>query len=364
MRKLLIFMTSFFLAAILTFADKQEKVTLNNGNRQTLSFGGCNVFVTRTSIDDDGNAKVTVAIENTDDSNVLILFDRAYSEKNLKKLSPPTTFDKGFPGTKGQRNVDTYKEAKNMLRIGPGETKNLSEISVEGAKTQLCRLPLYIGKYKDRKFLGTRKKKLLLMEEVILELEIEVEYKPKTDEDFVRLEKECNDLIEEISKQTFCTNSRHKMSLKEQKAPYKDRISRIISEIDRILANHKEWMSSDKEYQRYEGIKEKLFKDRSNNEDILSDYEGDCGNHRTNLPRRHTCKYCNLSLQQIYHKLDDYYKKIYNSSNRKATKDAVMTDVNLLYRCCTDVNCTKHSSWSSSEYKSKITDRYTRICNF
>ena len=354
MKKLLIFVTFFFLAAISTFADEQKKVKLDDGHtKEQVRLGYCNVFVTRADIDDDGNAKVTVEIENLDESNVIILFGHAYPEKELKKLSPSITFDKNFPGTKGQRNIDTYREARNVLFIEPSEKIMLPELSVRSTEPQLCRLPIYIAKYKDKKFLGTttRTNKMLLMEKQILELEIEVEVKP--DEDFIRLEKDCNDLIEDISKQTFCTNSKHKPSLERQEAPYKERISKIKSEIDEVISRHN-WYTSDRGYQRYNGIKQKL--------DAIdfSNYEGDCGKkHGGNKPVPVGCKYCKLSPQQIYHKLDDYYKKIYSSNNRKATKDAVMSDVNLLY------NCGKHSPvWKNSDYRSKIIERYNRINNF
>ena len=355
MKKLLIFVTFFFLAAISTFADEQKKVKLEDGHtKEQVRLGYCNVFVTRADIDDDGNAKVTVEIENLDESNVIILFGHAYPEKELKKLSPSITFDKNFPGTKGQRNIDTYREARNVLFIEPSEKIMLPEISVRSAETQLCRLPIYIAKYKDKKFLGTttRTNKMLLMEKQILELEIEVEVKP--DEDFIRLEKDCNDLIEDISKQTFCTNSKHKPSLERQEAPYKERISKNKSEIDEVISRHN-WYTSDRGYQRYNGIKQKL-------DDIdFTNYEGDCGKkHPDSRPKPVAgCKYCKLTPQQIYHKLDDYYKKIYSSNNRKATKDAVISEVNLLY------NCGKHSPvWKNSDYKSKIIERYNRINNF
>ena len=354
MKKLLIFMTFFFMAALITYADEQKKVKLDDGHtEEQVRLGYCNVFVTRTDMDDDGNANVAVEIENLDDSNVIILFGHAYPEKELKKFSPSIIFDKKFPGTKGQRTIDTYREARNVRFIEPSEKILLPTISVKSEETMLCRLPLYIAKYKPKKFLGitTKTKRIVLMEKQILELEIESEVKP--DEDFIRLEKECNDLIEDISKQTFCTNSKHRPTLEKQEAPYKEKIAKIRSEIDEIISRHN-WYTSDKGYQRYNGIKQKL------DAIDLSNLEADCGKHKV----RHSCKYCNLSLQQIYHKLDDYYKKIYNSSNRKNTKDNVMADVNLLYRCCTDANCTKHSSWNNSEYKAKIIDRYTRICNF
>lgn len=355
MKKLLICMTFFFLAAFSTFADEQRTIKLDDGHpKEQVRLGYCNIFVTRADMDDDGNAKVTVEIENLDESNVIILFGHAYPEKELKKLSPSITFDKNFPGTKGQRNIDTYREARNVLFIEPSEKIMLPEISVKSAETRLCRLPLYIAKYKDKKFLGatTTANKILLLEKQVLELEIEVEVKP--DEDYIRLEKECNDLIEEISKKTFCTNSKHKPSLEIQEAPYIEKIGKIKFEIDEIINRHN-WYTSDRGYQRYNEIKQKL--------DAIdfSNYERDCGKkHGGSKPVSSLgCKYCKLTPQQIYHKLDDYYKKIYSSNNRKAAKDAVISDVNLLY------SCGKHSPvWKNSDYKSKITDRYNRINNF
>lgn len=363
MKKLLILTSLFFFAAMGNYADEQQKVKLDDGHRRELvRLGFCNIFVTKVNSDNDGNANVTVEIENLDESNVIILFGHAYPEKELKELTPSITFDKNFPGTKGYRNLDTYREARNVIFIEPSEKSMLPEIQVKKGEVYLCRLPLYIAKYKDKNFLGASngRNKMLLMEKQILELEIEVEIKP--DNDYINIEKDCDALVEEISKQIFCNNSKHKPSLDKQEAPYKEKITKVKSEIDEIINQHN-WNTGDKDYQRYDALKQKL------NAIDFTAYEKDCGNPKkhksTPAAPRHSCKYCNLTLQQIYHKLDDYYKKIYNSSNRKATKDSVMADVNLLYKCCTDGNCIKHAaSWSNSEYKSKITDRYKRISNF
>jgi hypothetical protein len=363
MKKRLIFMALFLFIIMTSYADEQQRVKLDDGHiKEQVRLGYCNVFVTRVDTDDEGNAKVTVEIENLDETNVIILFGHAYPEKELKKLSPSITFDKNFPGTKGHRNIDTYREARNVIFIEPSEKSMLPEIQVKIGEVQLCRLPLYIAKYRDKSLLGASngRNKMLLMEKQILELEIEVEVKP--DEDYIRLEEACNNLIEDISKQTFCKHSKHRPSLKRQEAPFKERITKAQTEIDEIVNRHN-WTASDRGYQRYNALKQRL------DEIDFTKYEGDCGNPRNHkrdpLPARHSCKYCNSSLQQIYHKLDDYYKKIYSSSNRKATKESVIADVNLLYRCCTDGNCSKHaSSWNSSDYKSKIADRYNRINNF
>ncbi len=363
MKRLFIFMSFFFYAVIGSYADEQQRVKLDDEHtEEQVHLEYCNVFVTKVDSDDDGNAKVTVKIENLTETFVIILFGHAYPEKDLKKLLPSIKFDKRFNGTKGHRDIDAYREGRNEIFIEPAEKKILPEIQVKSGEIKTCRFPLYIAKYRDKNFLSASngRNKMLLIEKQIFELEIEVEVKP--DEDYLRLESECDSLIGEISKQTFCNHPKHKTSLESQEAPYKTRIDKIRTEIDEIVNRHN-WYTSDRGYQRYNALKQKL--------DAIdfTAYEGDCGNsrnHRSNPPRiRHSCKYCNSSLQQIYHKLDDYYKKIYNSSNRKATKESVMADVNLLYKCCTDGNCSKHaSSWNSSEYKSKITDRYNRISNF
>lgn len=364
-------MSLLFFAAMGSYADEQQKVKLDDGHRRELvRLGFCNIFVTKINSDNDGNTNVTVEIENLDESNVIILFGHAYPEKELKELTPSITFDKNFPGTKGHRNIDTYREARNVIFIEPSEKSMLPEIQVKKGEVYLCRLPFYIAKYKEKNFLGANigRNKMLLMEKQILELEVEVEEEIKPDKDYIKMEQECSALVEEISKQTFCNNTKHKQSLDKQEAPYKEKITKIKSEIDAIINQHN-WTPGDKDYQRYDALKQKL------NAIDFTVYERDCGNSRMHKstpvspPSRHnlghSCKYCNLSLQQIYHKLDDYYKKIYNSSNRKVTKESIMADVNLLYKCCTDGSCTKHASlWSNSEYKSKITDRYKRISNF
>ena len=361
MKRILIFMSLFFFAALENYAGEQQKVKLDDRHtKEQVRLDYCNIFVTKVDSDDDGNAKVTVEIENLNETYVIILFGHAYPEKDLKDLQPSITFDKRFNGTKGHRDIETYRGTRNEIFIEPSEKRMLPEIQVKSGEVQTCRLPFYFAQYKKKSIFGSNNSsnKMLLMQKEILELEIEVEVKP--DEDYVRLEGECNTLTEEISKKKFCNHPKHKPSLENQELNYITRIGKIKTEIDEIINRHN-WNDSDRGYQRYNALKQKL------DAIDLTAYEGDCGNHKNprgnNIPPhpRHSCKYCNYSFQQIYHKLDDYYKKIYN---RKATKESVLTDVNLLYKCCTDGNCSKHaSSWNKSEYKSKITDRYNRISN-
>ena len=353
MKKVLTLLTFFVIFALSTFADEQKKVILSEDHtEEQLSLSFCNIFVEMTSSDGEENAKISVKIENRDDSNTILIFDRAYTEKDLKKKSPSIIFDKNFPGTKGNHEIETYKALHNVMILSPEGKKQLPDMQIRNAEVLKCRLPLYIATPKKKKFLGIEfgKERMLLTEKTTIELEVAVKWKP--DEDFLRLERECNALVKEISKQSFCNNPKHNPSLQKQEAPYKEKIDSLKTVINGIIGK---WFSTDKRSKKYYVLKQQL-------EDIdLTSYEQDCGKHKKGgggdpIP---SCKYCALSPQQIFHKLDDYYKQIYSSNNRKGTKESVMEDVNLLY------TCRRHSSlWRRSEYNSRITDRYNRIINF
>ena len=338
--KKLLFYIAFILASVSSYADGEKKVKLDDDHsKELVQLGFCNIFVTKVGVDDDGHARVGIEIENLDESLVILLFGHAYPEKSLKRLSPSIVYDKKFQGTKGTRKIETCKGNRDVMIIEPSDKYKLTELLVPDSETQLCRLPFYFAKYKNWK-----KRKMILMERETIDLIVEAEVKP--DENFVRLEKESDELIAKIAKKTYCTNPKHSPSLEGQKKQDKEKINKIKEEIDGIIAQ-KNWQVGDRGYQRYDEIRKKL--------DAVAFPERDCGKHRI-VPG---CKYCNLTPKQIYNKLDDCYKKIYNSNDRKATKNAVMSDVNLLY------GCSKHSSsWKNSSYSSKITDRYNRISNF
>lgn len=351
MIKKLLFLGMFlFAAAASMYADEQFKIKLDNDNhnKETIELPYCNIFLSMGEEADDGSVKISVKVENMGESNVLILFDRAYIEKTLKKMRPSISYDKIFGGTKGRRTIESCQGLNNVLLIPASEKRNLFDLSGKDKETAICRIPIYIAKYKGKKM-----KKLLLLERQIIELHIEVDIKP--DEVYLKLNDTYDDLVKELKEVVFCTNKSHRPSLEKQKEPYSTKIDSLKTLIDDIVASHN-WMSTDKGYRLYDDLKCRL--DSIN----LSEREGDCGKH----VYLHKCKYCSFSLQEIYHKLDDYYQKIYSSSDRKAMKAQVMNDVNLLYKCCTDPRCKRHAkAWrKGGEYKSRIVDRYNRINQF
>lgn len=351
MKKLLIIAAIFSLSTISIFADEGnnvKSVKLDDEHPTRLvKFANCNIFVTKENIDNKGKATVNVKIENLDETYLLILFGHAYSEKELKRQK--ITFDKDFPGTKGQRRIDTYSGIRDVVFIESQYKQQLTDIQINKGEIGMCRIPLYIAKYKNKS-----KGKLLIIEKQIKELKIEVVVEEKDEENYIRLDSQYNALIEEIGKQKFCNNPSHKPSLEEQELPYKTKIDSIKSEIEKIKGKHN-WYNTDKGFEKFLVLKQKLVSID------FSAQEEDCGKHtkRNSTSTNTNCKYCNLTPQEISHKLEDYYKKIFSSNNRKEAKKAVMSDVNLLY------GCTKHSSkWKNSKFKSGIEKYYRGIMQF
>ncbi len=357
MKKIFICMF-FFLMAMTTWADEQKKITLSNDNtKETINLSYCNIFVTLLNPDsDDEFGQVLIEIENLDEQKILALFHKPYKEKEVKKLRPSFKYDKLFGGTKGKRIIDPYNlETGQDVFIEPSNKYQLAAFNAPAGSEMAVKLPIYLSKPKSgivERILG--KEKLLLLRKQVIELDITVELKPSAE--YLGLVDECKKLKKDVDNAVFCTSNKHRPGVEQQKEPYLKRINDLKAKIDAAISAHG-WNTSDGGYQRYNAIKEDLAKID------LSKQEGICRPHRSDPVPPHSCAYCNLSLQQIYHKLDDLYKKIYTSSDRAATKASVIGQVNGMYNCCTDPKCSKHASaWrSGGDYKNKIIERYNRI---
>lgn len=345
MKKLLIYMFLFFFVAVSVNAiNEQKSITLNEEHsKEQFRFCNCNFFVTMVSTDNRKSATVKVEMENLDDSYVTVLFGRVYSEKELKKYRPSMRFDKGFGGDKGKRSVVSSKDIRGVMFFAPNDNKKfVSELQVENGDTYKCILPLYTGKYKRKRLPEDRKNKILFLQYDVLELEIKVDLE---DKDFTRLERECNKLISDIRNQRFCTNTKHEPTAAVQEAPYKEKLSKLNTEIDSIISERK-LFSNDSDFQRYATLEEKL-----NNIDFV---EFDCGNHPAPIKITrdiHSCNYCKYTPAEIFNKLADYYTRL---DIRKVTKKAIISDVQGLYNC---------KKWRNTKYESGIIDYYQRINN-
>lgn len=107
MKKTILTILTFCLASIIALADEQKKVLVSNDqNEQTIELGYCNIFAKLKADEESGT--VSIELENLDESKVLIVFDRAYPEKAIKKMSKTVSivYDKTFGGKAKNRLID------------------------------------------------------------------------------------------------------------------------------------------------------------------------------------------------------------------------------------------------------------------
>lgn len=341
-----VFITALLVLAtsLASFADEQKKITLNNSDRttETVELAYCNIFVSLKDVDENDNAEITIELENVHESNTLILFERAYDEKTLKKMSPSITYDKVFGGSKGKRYIDVCPDIRYTNQIKSSEKTKLF-VKTGTEKTPLiCKLPIYIAKNKNKS--GS---KMLLLAKEVIELEIQLQLKP--DEEYISITESYEALIKDIDSETFCTNKNHRgESLKSLKSKYDGKINDLKKRIKAIVEN-RGYYPSDKAYKKFMEISGKLDKISIDEKTVSS-----CSKDRKPIPDGHTCKNCSLTYEQIYKKLENYYIDIHNG---KKTKAQVMSEVESLYTCVS--KNTKRSA--NKSIKSRITTYYNKI---
>ena len=347
-KKISILFVLLFSLITTSFADEQRKVKLDDDkhNKETIEVANFNIFLELIDVEENGNVKVKVELENLDESKGLHLFERAYDEKTLKKMRPKIKYDKIFPGSKGKRLIDACDSIKSTIHLCPSQKELIMTLSAKDGETTKATLPIYIIEYKDKNYILWEKQELILLQKEVIELEIEIDLKPG--EAYVNITKECDSLLKEFDEVIFCTHKRHKPSLEEQKTEFQSKIDSLVEKIDGIIESN-EWGSTDKRDKLYGEQKERLKNLK------LEDKEGDCGKH----VYVHRCKYCSSSLQQISHELDDIYQLIYSSQDRSAKKAAKIRSVNAMYDCAK-----RRRDWRKSEFKDKIVRLYNEIGNF
>lgn len=337
-----------FSLIMVSHADEQKKVTLDNDkhNKETIEVANFNIFLELVEVQENGNVKINIELENLDESKGLSLFERAYDEKTLKKIRPKIKYDKIFPGSKGKRVIDACSNLKSAIHLYPSQKETIMTLSAKDGDVAKAILPIYIIEYKDKNYILWEKQELRLLQKEIIELEIEVDLKPG--EAYVNITKECDSLLNEFDGILFCTNKKHQLSLEEQKKDFQTKIDLLVAKIDGIIESNG-WFSSEKRYKLFDEQRERL---KSIN---LEEKEGDCGKHKI----IHQCKYCSSSLQEISHKLDDIYQVIYSSQDRSATKAEQIRSVKAMYDCAQ-----RHKDWRRSDYKAKIERLYNEIKQF
>ena len=347
-KKISILFVLLFSLVTTSFADEQRKVKLDDDkhNKETIEVANFNIFLELIEVEENGNVKVKVELENLDESKGLSLFERAYNEKTLKKMRPKIKYDKIFPGSKGKRLIDACDNIKSAIHLYPSQKELIMTLSAKDGEITKATLPIYIIEYKDKNYILWEKQELILLQKEVIELEIEIDLKPG--EAYVNITKECDSLLKEFDEVLFCTHKRHKPSLEEQKAEFQNKIDLLVEKIDGIIESNG-WFSTEKRYKLFDEQRERIKNIK------LEDKEGICSKH----VYVHRCKYCSSSLQQISHKLDDIYQIIYSSQERSITKAEQIKSVNAMYDCAK-----RRRDWRKSEYKDKIVRLYNEINQF
>lgn len=319
------------------YADEEITIHLDNDKhkKETIPLPHCNIFIELIATDyDEGQYAILINLENLSEDKTLLLFDKAYSKKTLKKMS--IVYDKIFQGAE----IEPCKGLSESCDLRPSDNKRILKLRWNNEDLVICRLPIYIARPK-------RKNKIAIAQKEVDELKIYIELKP--DEDFIRLSEAAENLINEIKQQTFCSNKNHQgSSLRTLFNVYNSSIDSLKNQVAKHTRNN---MSSDKKYKLYNSIIERLDSIDFDELTVTS-----CENDRVRKVRRrtaHRCNYCTLSLEAIYRRMENYYIDLHNG---KKSKKQVMGDVEALYSCAT-----KNKNRAAGVYLSKISTYYNRI---
>lgn len=352
MKRLISLITAIFFLCTSTWANEEYNITLEKGdvNGQTIELQYGNI--TFRLVEYGNYHRVTVSIENTTTSQAILLFKYSQGEKVLKKNKPKIEFEKTYPGGKGNRNVIGCKELnQQFISIIPPEKLDLFGIDVSTTSINKLELPFYLAKYDPKQQIkkGTYNINYKILSEDILDFNIEIKGWSENDPEYVATKGAVEDYLQSIKSVAFCKNKKHVPSLAQQMKPYQEKKDSLINVIKTVVdANG--WMSDTAPYQAYKTLRDKL------NQVNLNEHTYDCGEHKP-TPKQHSCSYCSLSAQQIYHQLDDLYQQLRNGKIDKAAAVKKAQGLNTCYQ-----KNTKRKKDSS--YTDKIAKFYSRITNY
>lgn len=314
------------------------KIKFSDSNTsETIQKTGYNIIVTKDNVTNDGVVTISISIKNNQTANFLYLFDRTVSKKELRQQYKIIVKDEGC-----RRMLETNycKIISGSYCIVPLQYINLCQVQInEGSESRFV-LPIYIAKKK-----GWFSNKMQISDWDLMELAISIE--ERTDHDIPRISRQCDSIIDVISKQQFCRHYKHVPTLEQQEAPFK----KAVTELQQIiLTKLSTTPTHSKYYSQYEELKNRL--DRID----FKQYEvNDCGEARvvpsTGTTHKH-CKYCDMSLKEIFEIADVLYQQVDNSLIDKKT---ALIEANQILDCCK--NSPKHASeWKNrgSKYRKAI----------
>lgn len=318
----------------------------------------CRFHIIKGETDNQGNTPVSIRIEKSDDDYLLLLFNRALDKKTLR--GNLIYFANNFSGGESVQKVENIDNAEDFVCISSEYGKRdyrFPEITVKEGQLYECMVPIHVAKEKHM-FLCSKKKKVI---ESILEISIKISVE-EPDHLYPSLKRQCDSLVDvfndSIKAHAFCTSKLHQTKFEDQIYPFTDEQDFLRYKINEAKTK---WTPGSSKYQKYEDLLTLL----SSMDIAIEEYKEskyDCGD-KTKHKTIHSCRYCKLTLEEIYNKIDRHYKDLYN---QKAEKKQIMGDVSILFNCCKDPTCAKHAKeWKKGgKLPQKIKERYDQIKAF
>ena len=354
MRKSILFLACLCISAIAALAqNSDEEIIVRLSDEQTQeiisSQPDANTFyrivITKGETNDKGDTEVTMEVDNRSESNYLWLFGRSMDKDQLRR-DWHIVFDKS---QKNQVRVEKYSTGENSLTqdisLPPYEHKSHTIIIKDGEE-RTCVLPIYYVKERKSRF---SRWKILGCETKILKISIESSF--IIDENYDRVQRQCDSLINVINHVEFCKHKQHRTSIEKQEEPYKDAIDDLEEEINTIIdRNH--WPTSNQNYINYNELIAKL-----DNIDLQDREVEDCGNKNMHTTP-HECKYCSNDFKTLVSLLQGYYIK---KDNGETLTQKEIKEVKMIYTCC---KSGRHASgWKKGAdgYKERIEEYYKAI---
>ena len=293
--------------------EQTERLDIRGRDNESNANG--NVTVRLSNITNH-NASMSVTIENTDESNLFILFSRSWTKKDLRKSH---IIDKRFNNSNTE--IEKCEGIQKDLFLSPSNDVVLTSLDVVRGEEIVYHIPFYIAKRK-KTFLNLCNK-TILQSKCVLDLKVIVE--EKADKELLKLQENLNAFYEDyqkaINEHVFCVNPSHRPSLAERVNPYiihKDNLRR------RIDNARNQWETYSKQYERYQELVDKIEAIRLDEDFLVDSIKDDCGEHI------HKCTYCKYSLDVLRKKIEDYYV---NVQKGKETKEKVWSEVKKIHVC-------------------------------
>lgn len=342
---------SLFCVCAAAWANEEHSIVLEKGDRSSKTIELGYGIISFRLVEGLNNYKVDISLDNTTNSQALLIFQSAHGEKVLKIDQPKVQFDKTFPGSKGNKKVFGWKDlSQPTIVVIPQTQSPLAEIEISSASPLKLEIPIYLAKYDTKKLTkkGTYNTDYKILTEEILTFNIELKGWSEDDPAYMSLRDAVREYLQSLKSAAFCRNTRHEPSLMEQQKPYQEKKDSLMHVIETTLDNHTEWFAEvDAPHIAYS----KLYKELQ--QVNLDDHNYDCGNHKI-PPKNHSCGYCSLTAQEIYHQLDDLFQL---RQSGKISKAEAEKKAKVLYTCYQ--KCTKRKKDDS--YGTKITNFYNRL---